>query len=101
MKAGIRTMSGIRFLSKEITTLEQKSTNVVANPIDMPFSAEEVVPNVGHIPNSNTNVGFSLMMPFINTLKLFIIVPPLFYWLDFPACALAPVMASLFPLNAL
>ena len=79
MKAGMRTMSGIRFLSMEITTLEQNSTNVVANPIDMPFSAEDVVPNVGHMPSNNTNVGFSLMIPFINTLKLFIIVPPLVY----------------------
>ena len=75
MNAGIRTMSGIKFLIKEITTLEHTSTNVVANPIDIPFNAEEVVPKVGHIPRRSTNVGFSLMIPFINTLKLFILRP--------------------------
>lgn len=73
MNAGIRTISGIRFLIDEITTFEQINTNMVANPIPIPLMAEEVVPNVGHIPKRSTNVGFSLTIPFINTLKLFIV----------------------------
>jgi hypothetical protein len=71
---GIRTISGIRFLISEITTFEQISTNMVASPIPMPLIADEVVPNVGHIPSRSTNVGFSLIIPFIITLKLFISV---------------------------
>ena len=70
---GIRTMSGTRFLIREITTFEQINTNMVASPIPIPLMAEEVVPNVGHIPKRSTNVGFSLTIPFINTLKLFIV----------------------------
>ena len=73
MNAGIRTISGIRFLIDEITTFEQINTNMVASPIPIPLMAEEVVPNVGHIPKRSTNVGFSLTIPFINTLKLFIV----------------------------
>ena len=64
---------GIRFLIDEITTFEQINTNMVASPIPIPLMAEEVVPNVGHIPKRSTNVGFSLTIPFINTLKLFIV----------------------------
>ena len=63
--------------------LEQISTNVVANPIDIPFKAEEVVPNVGHIPKRSTNVGFSLMIPFINTLKLFIVLNSFLLIIDY------------------
>ncbi|GAK35509.1 hypothetical protein JCM15093_605 [Bacteroides graminisolvens DSM 19988 = JCM 15093] len=65
-------MSGMRFLILEITTFEQIRTNAVANPIPIPLIAEEVVPNVGHIPSKSTNVGFSFTIPFIKTLKLFI-----------------------------
>jgi hypothetical protein len=49
----------------EITKLVQMSTAIVARPIDMPFRAEVVVANVGHIPSMRTNVGFSLTMPFL------------------------------------
>ena len=51
-------------------TLEHISTNIVASPIPVPVMAEEVVPSVGHIPSRSTNVGFSLIIPFIITLKL-------------------------------
>ena len=53
--------------------LEQISTNIVARPILMPLMAEEVVPKVGHIPNSNTKVGFSVMIPFKITFRLLIV----------------------------
>ena len=76
MNEGIRTISGIRFLMAEITTLEHISTNIVASPIPIPLIAEEVVPSVGHIPSRSTNVGFSLIIPFIITLKLFISSTP-------------------------
>ena len=33
---------------------------------------------VGHIPNSNTNVGFSVMIPFINIFRLLIALSSLF-----------------------
>jgi hypothetical protein len=38
---------------------------MVANPIDRPLRAEVVVASVGHMPNIRTNVGLSLMMPFL------------------------------------
>jgi hypothetical protein len=65
MNTGIRTISGVRFLIREITTFEQMSTNIVASPIDKPFMALVVVASVGHIPSIRTNVGFSLTMPFL------------------------------------
>jgi hypothetical protein len=69
MKAGIRTMSGTRFLMSEMIRLEKISTAIVARPIDIPLSAELVVPNVGHIPSRRTKVGFSLIIPFQSTFK--------------------------------
>jgi hypothetical protein len=74
MNEGIRTISGTMFLIQEITMFEHTNTAMVAKPIPIPLMAEEVVPNVGHIPKRSTNVGFSLIIPFINTLKLFIIL---------------------------
>ena len=73
MYDGIRTLSGIRFFSADITVLEQIRTKVVANPMPRPLMAEVVVPNVGHIPNINTKVGFSLISPFRTILSLFIL----------------------------
>ena len=72
MKIGMRTISGTIFFISEITTFEQIRTNMVANPIPIPLMADDVVPKVGHIPNKSTNVGFSLIIPFSNTFKLFI-----------------------------
>ena len=69
----MRTMSGIRFLMADMTTLEHTNTNIVANPMPMPLRADEVVPSVGHMPSNNTKVGFSLIIPFTNTFRLFII----------------------------
>jgi hypothetical protein len=65
MKAGIRTLSGIRFLINEITMFDIMSTAIVATPIPIPFIAEEVTPNVGHIPRISTNVGFSFNIPLV------------------------------------
>ena len=65
----------------DFMTLElNKSTNtaMVANPIPRPLMAEDVVPKVGHIPKRSTNVGFSLTIPFIKILKLFIVCSPFF-----------------------
>ena len=52
--------------------LENINTAVVESPIPAPLIADVVTANVGHIPNRSTNVGFSLTIPFIMTLKLFI-----------------------------
>ena len=45
---------------------------LIATPMDKPLIADDVVPKVGHIPNSNTNVGFSFTTPLRNIFKLFI-----------------------------
>ena len=63
MYAGIRTRSGIIFLSAEISRLEKIKTAVVVSPIPRPLMAVVVVARVGHIPNIRTKVGFSLMIP--------------------------------------
>jgi hypothetical protein len=67
MNDGMRTMSGTRFLIREIIKLEKMSTAIVAKPMDIPLRAELVVPNVGHMPKRRTKVGFSLIIPFQST----------------------------------
>ena len=67
MNEGRRTALGITFFSSDMTALEQTSTNVVASPIPRPFFAMVVTARVGHIPSRVTSVGFSLMMPFVNS----------------------------------
>ena len=41
------------------------STAIVAIPIPIPLIADEVTPNVGHIPKISTKVGFSLRIPLV------------------------------------
>src|SRR5574344_1425382 len=65
IKAGIRTLSGITDLRREMTIFAIISTKAVAKPIQRPFVAEVVVANVGHIPKTSTQVGFSLIKPFL------------------------------------
>ena len=67
IKQGRRTAFGMTFLSSDITAFEHTSTNVVARPIPMPFSASTVTASVGHIPSSVTSTGFSFIMPFVNS----------------------------------
>ena len=63
INAGIRTLSGMIFLSKEIITLLSARTTIVVSPIPRPFIAEVVTARVGHIPSIRTKVGFSLIRP--------------------------------------
>ena len=68
-KTGMRTLSGVMLLMHEMTNLLQRSTNVVARPIDIPLMALDVVASVGHIPKRSTKVGFSVIMPFLMILR--------------------------------
>ena len=65
MNAGIRTLSGITFLSNDINALESIRTAVVVSPMPSPFMAEDVTARVGHIPSIITKVGFSVIIPFL------------------------------------
>ena len=65
IKAGIRTASGMSRFKRDIITLEQISTKVVASPILSPLMADVVVAKVGHIPRRRTKVGFSVMIPLV------------------------------------
>ena len=65
MKAGILTLSGIKFLIRETTRLLITSTKRVASPIPIPLIALVVVPSVGHKPRKRTNTGFSFINPFV------------------------------------
>ena len=73
INAGIRTLSGIKFLISEITKFDIISTAIVATPIPKPFIADVVVPKVGHIPNTNTKVGLFLRIPLSIICILFIL----------------------------
>src|SRR5690554_6456855 len=64
MKAGIRTLSGIKSFTSATTMLAMINTKVVASPIPKPFMAEEVTPRAGHIPSKRVKTAFSLKKPF-------------------------------------
>ena len=74
MKTGMRTLSGVMLLMHEMTMLEQMSTNMVAKPMERPLMADVVVASVGHMPSSNTKIGFSLTSPLVRIFMLFIAV---------------------------
>lgn len=63
INAGIRTLSGIKFLRREIIKLDAARITVVVSPIPIPLVADVVIASVGHIPSISTKVGFSLMIP--------------------------------------
>ena len=63
-------MSGMRLLTLEMAKFDSMSTNKVASPMPKPLAAEVVTPKVGHIPNSITKVGFSLIIPRVRLFKL-------------------------------
>jgi hypothetical protein len=79
MYAGIRTLSGMILLNNDMIILDPTKQNVVAKPIPKPFSADVVTANVGHIPNTIRNMGFSFNIPFFIILNPFIIKPPFRY----------------------
>ena len=72
IKEGILTFAGINPDTADTTILDIVSTNNVARPMPNPFIAEVVVPSVGHIPRTRTNVGFSLIIPLVIKLSLLI-----------------------------
>ena len=75
---GIRTLSGTILFIADTATFEHMSTNRVARPIDIPVIADEVVPNVGHMPNMSTKVGFFFTIPSNIILNAFMALN--FYW---------------------
>ena len=56
-------MSGIIFLRREITTLEQIRTIIAARPIDAAWNTDLVVARVGPVPRMRMRTGFSVMIP--------------------------------------
>ena len=99
---GMRTMSGVTFLMTDTATLEQMSTNVVAKPMDKPFTADVVVARrcrtatigsyaagtarVGHMPRRRTNVGFSFNSPLSNIFRFFIFIYIVFFYFIIITC---------------
>ena len=71
---GICTLSGTTGAMADITILESTSTNSVARPMLSPSMAEVVVASVGHIPSRRTNVGLSLMSPFVISCNFVIVM---------------------------
>ena len=63
MYAAILILSGINFLSSEITMFEQISTAVVDSPIPIPLTTPVVTASVGHMPRNKTKDGFSCKRP--------------------------------------
>ena len=76
-KMGILIFSGVTFLRADIMIFEPTRTNVAARPIPIPLKTARLVAKVGHIPRSIRNVGFSLIIPLLNSdLKLILPEPP-------------------------
>ena len=67
MYAGMRTLSGMIFLRREITALEHTSTNVVAGRSMLMASAAVVTASIAQVPSIRRSTGFSLIMPFVNS----------------------------------
>ena len=67
MNAGMRTLSGMTFRSREMTPLEHTSTKVVAAPMPMALEAAVVTARVAQQPSTKRSTGFSLMMPLVNS----------------------------------
>ena len=63
----------MKFFNNEMLRFDIISTNVVARPIDIPFSALVVVARVGQQPNNNTKIGFSFINPLVNVFQLLIV----------------------------
>ena len=61
--AGVLISSGINFLNKETSKLEQTKTTVKRIPIPIAASIDFVVAKAGHVPRIDTNNGFSMIMP--------------------------------------
>ena len=71
MYAGIRTLSGISFRSREIMKLLIVRITIVVSPMPSPLIAEDVTASVGHIPSIWTKVGFSVIIPFFKRSAIF------------------------------
>ena len=69
---------GGKEFSFTIHKCSDKSGKQLGAAVERPLMALVVVAKVGHIPRSNTKVGFSLMSPFIKILTLLISVYPFF-----------------------
>ena len=63
MNAGMRTLSGMTFRSREMTPLEHTSTKVVAAPMPMALEAAVVTARVAQQPSTSRSTGFSFTMP--------------------------------------
>ena len=68
------------FLSAEITIFEHISTNIAESPIVKALTTLVVKANVGQVPSTSTNTGFSFKMPFISVAVLldFKLITPTF-----------------------
>ncbi len=64
----------MKSLTNEIIKLEPRSTNVAAIPMPMALATDTETASVGHSPKAKTNVGFSLIMPLVNSLIKFFIL---------------------------
>ncbi len=66
----MRISRGKIFRKIEITMPEATTVNVVASPIESPFTEELVTASVGHIPRSWRSTGFSFQIPLKKTAAL-------------------------------
>lgn len=66
--AGILTLSGIKFLSNDITMFEQIKTNVNAAVIPIAFSTDVDTPSTEHKPTNWIKTGLFLRMLLLKTL---------------------------------
>ena len=75
-KAGMRTLSGMKFFNSEMSTLLRIKTKVVAAPMPMPLTrGGSHPPGWGHMPSTKRKVGFSSSRPFLSTLSTLFTLP--------------------------
>ena len=63
IKAGMRTVLGMTFLSREMITLLSSNTTVTDSPMPKLLTAEVDIPSVAHVPSTSLKVALLVMSP--------------------------------------
>ncbi len=63
----MRTFSGIKFFRSETNIFEPRRTKITPAPIPREFTTLVDTPSAGQSPRSTTKMGFSFMIPFVNS----------------------------------
>ena len=79
--AGMRTLSGMTFLSMDTSALEHTRTTVAASPMPSPLNALVEIASVGHMPSTSLKTGLDAKMPLATILPFSLSANPRFPFL--------------------